>query len=79
MSRVEAEHPLRQVEDLGHALSGRITPKFVPTPGGLGCILNSARRAAAESRFRAMWPVMFAPSEGLLDRIMREHFARTVR
>lgn len=76
MPRVEAEHPLRQVEDLGHALSGEIVPKFVPNPGGLGCVLNPARRAAAESRFRATWPAMFAPSEGLLDRIMREHFAR---
>lgn len=56
-----------------------VIPKFVPVPSGIGFVLNPARRTAMESRFRATWPAMFAPAEGVLDRIMREHFARTMR
>lgn len=54
-----------------------VIPKFIPAPGGF--VLNPARRAAAEARLRGYVPNLSAPAEGLLDRIMREHFARTVR
>lgn len=56
-----------------------VIPKFVPRIGGLGFVLNPARTYEGKTRFYATWPAMFAPAEGVLDRIMREHFARTMR